>query len=383
MQPDRQHYNALSAYRSYDLAWLGPIFYPLALALLAQAIVYADMIRHRRCPMAGMRGSRVGAPPSAVVDSTVLAILLCESIFGILCLISCVMNRANQAYVGGTPLCDFQAFYSTYYVFAGQGLGAYGIVVGAYLRVKGTASLRVVLGAAAAIHAIAVLIAALPLMGAGAYLFAIDVSVLGICEPARTPLTVVHLRPIANPSHHALCAQFCTMDIESNLFTGLTLTVYFTCVLAIVTALAWERHALHARGSAAAAGCRRLCVDYVLAAWFVIAWFTVALLGLLFLANGKVYNSPQLGAYGVMAMFTHTNQLAVPLVFGMWWRRGLHARMATLSSATGAEGGESLKNVAVAPSTGSQPPSLPPSPPASEAGALTAEREMVGPPYIV
>ena len=39
------HYDGLSSYDSYDLAWLGPILYPLVFAVIAQALVYHDMCR--------------------------------------------------------------------------------------------------------------------------------------------------------------------------------------------------------------------------------------------------------------------------------------------------------------------------------------------------
>ena len=42
-----QNYDALSEYDSYDLAWLGPIFFPLSIAIVAQAVIYADLLKHR------------------------------------------------------------------------------------------------------------------------------------------------------------------------------------------------------------------------------------------------------------------------------------------------------------------------------------------------
>ena len=45
--PNRVHYGALADYHSYDLAWLGPIAFPLLCAICAQGFIYADMLLGR------------------------------------------------------------------------------------------------------------------------------------------------------------------------------------------------------------------------------------------------------------------------------------------------------------------------------------------------
>lgn len=99
----RVHYEALESYHSYDAAWLGPILFPLSFAIAAQLFVYADCLRQQR-------GT---AKKSWVVDSAVFCIMLAETVFAVLCITSCIINRVNRAYVGGAGACDYQAFYAS------------------------------------------------------------------------------------------------------------------------------------------------------------------------------------------------------------------------------------------------------------------------------
>ena len=65
---DRLHYSGLANYQSYDLAWLGPIVYPLTLGLVAQLFIYVDLILHRCCPTLRHRYTKkasAAARPSA------------------------------------------------------------------------------------------------------------------------------------------------------------------------------------------------------------------------------------------------------------------------------------------------------------------------------
>ena len=325
----RVHYDALASYHSYELAWLGPIVLPLGLALIAQVIVYSDMLRHRCCPAMRwpLRKASGDPPPVLIVETMVMSIMLAETIFGILCIVSCIINFAQRAYVsessgqavesrhshsqptpyptaattqtfartrssltpvrppvailqvGGYRVCDYQAFYSTYYVFAGMALGTYGVIFGALVRANRRVSLPLVIGSAIAIHAIALIIAALPLMGAGEYLFAVD---------------------------------FCTMNVEGALFSTLTLVYYVLGLLVIMGCLVWASRA----GASVTKGKfgsavppSRPWVLYIAAAWFAVAWFSVALLALLsFGSSGPVYADHK-WAYAVMALLVHSNQV--------------------------------------------------------------------------
>jgi len=346
----RVHYDALASYHSYELAWLGPIVLPLGLALIAQVIVYSDMLRHRCCPAMRwpLRKASGDPPPVLIVETMVMSIMLAETIFGILCIVSCIINFAQRAYVGGYRVCDYQAFYSTYYVFAGMALGTYGVIFGALVRANRRVSLPLVIGSAIAIHAIALIIAALPLMGAGEYLFAVD---------------------------------FCTMNVEGALFSTLTLVYYVLGLLVIMGCLVW---ASRARASVtkgkfgSAVPPSRPWVLYIAAAWFAVAWFSVALLALLsFGSSGPVYADHK-WAYAVMALLVHSNQLFVPLIFGWFFRYEMHALMAPPSP----HETEALKQVAVTP------PSLPPSPPTSAPPSVSRTRVSPAPihgstPHIV
>ena len=318
-EPQRVHYSALADYHSYDLAWLGPITFPLAVALIAQLSVYLSLLRGRF--------SRVGkAPdPSPVIQGAVLMILAAETIFGVLCIVQCIINWSHRAFVGGADWCDAQAHYSSYYIYAGMGLCTFGIVVGCYVRVHGSANLGIVLGAGLTVHAVALALASLPRMGAGAYLFAVD---------------------------------FCLVDLESPLFATLTVGIYLACVAIIFGALCYEWRSRVAASSTASPP----MVLYVLAIWFLIAWYSVIHVSLLWwLYGGTVYDSAHKGAYAWMGMLTHTNQvtalplqacthasysrndrpcidlvaipcvpqLVVPLCFGYFWRYQLLGTLAT------------------------------------------------------
>lgn len=145
-----------------------------------------------------------------------------------------------------------------------------------------------VIVAGIAIHITAVLIAALPLLGFGGYLFAVD---------------------------------FCMFDIESPLFTSLVLLYYFGSIGIMAGTLVWERSKTGAPKSLLPA---MLC-------YFVVAWLSLALISFtyLFSKEGNVYDGPLRGEYGVMAITLHTNQLVVPLAFGYFWRYQQHASVAT------------------------------------------------------
>ena len=288
--PNRVHYGALADYHSYDLAWLGPIAFPLLCAICAQGFIYADMLREKRKG----NGAR-GKEPSSAVDAAVLTIMAAESIFGVLCIIQCVVNWYNRAFVGGARLCDTQAVYASYYVFAGMSLATYGVVIGSVVRVKGTVSLSTVIRAGAGIHASALLFALLPFYSQAEFLFAKD---------------------------------FCMMDLETPTLARLALGYYIGCLAAMVAALKWG-------SSHAAAARNRSLALYGATAWFAVAWASVVAVCVLALANGSVYDTPQNGAYAIMGMLLHTNQLIVPLLFGYVWRHDMHATVAAATSQNG------------------------------------------------
>merc|ERR1719382_699595 len=120
-----KHYEDLDSYKSYDFQWLGPILYPLTLAILCQLMVFSDMIRHSctgsatSCLVprtARLKGT--APPPDARVTSLVLIVILSESSFAVLCLAQCIINYSTRSFYGGSSACDLQAFYATYYSFS-------------------------------------------------------------------------------------------------------------------------------------------------------------------------------------------------------------------------------------------------------------------------
>ena len=84
------------------------------------------------------------------------------------------------------------------------------------------------------------------------------------------------------------------------------------------------------RGRARRRGVRcgaRACAQ--IAGYFVIAWLPSLLLATLaFALDDAVATSPLGGVFGVQAIFLHTNQLVVPVLFGWRLRDELHTQLA-------------------------------------------------------
>ena len=133
------HYDGLSGYKSYDLAWLGPIVYPLTFAVIAQAVVFYDMASccqgKKRLdwlvPRSARQETGAAAPPDARITLLVLIVMASEATFAILCLVQCAINFTARSFPGGGGACDFQAFYATYYTFSSIGTFALAMVFGA------------------------------------------------------------------------------------------------------------------------------------------------------------------------------------------------------------------------------------------------------------
>jgi hypothetical protein len=160
------------------------------------------------------------------------------------------------------------------------------------VRIKDSVSLVGVLAVGVLLHLLAVFLATLPLHGAGAYLFAVD---------------------------------FCVMDLESPLFASLSVGFYVVCLAIMVVSLALERRSRRH-------GAQRPLALWAATAWFAVAWASVAAIGVLWFAYGSVYDSSRRSAYAWMGMLTHCNQLVVPLLFGLLWRREAHAAVACASA---------------------------------------------------
>ena len=331
---NRLWYDRLAGYSSYDLAWLGPIVYPLSLALIAQASVYLDMVRHRFA-------SKAATDPR--VECTVLLVMLAESIFAVSCIWQCIVNYANRAFMGGADACDVQAFYATYYNFASLVLAAYGTLIASLFVTSGGnyrwLTLPAVVGGGAAIHAAALLVASVPLMGAqdiGGYEFAQDycmyrvegsfyatlllatffacvavvaVSVAKVCVWAN----VDRSSGSSASSHDADRADRSYRRCVRNL--ALLSGLYFVAInmVSVIIALLYV---VDGAGSAPASGTARLTTPPTLnaAAYPGCPFVMVAVLG-----------TPNQSIYGKQALILHSNQLFVPVLFGWKWRAAMQA----------------------------------------------------------
>ena len=133
-----------------------------------------------------------------------------ETLFAICCIAQCATNYGARAYVGGVGACDFQGIYAAYYSFGSPALCA--LLVAYAARVLAPSATeppeppwRAAVGAAVVIHALALLIGMLLLLGAGKYLFAVD---------------------------------YCQQNVEGPLFAGLFLGWFALCLLCVVAACA-------------------------------------------------------------------------------------------------------------------------------------------------
>ena len=327
MGVEREHYDALSTYESYSLAWLAPIFYPLALACAAQILIVVDICRRRSgkpfLPLPRFVRAHFAEPGSIRIDprldAVVVTILAAEVVFAWACIVQCITNYHSKRFVGTENACDVQAWYATYYVFSAIGLAAYGILLGYHLIRTGDASLPCQsslspksilphLLPGVLIHAMAALFASLPLFGLKGYMFATD---------------------------------YCMFNIEAPLFSSLILSYFGLAVAAVAFAAVSATRSVggsaaggSAAGGSAAGGSAsggrsptrtslRLLV--VTSVYLSIAWLTTCVIAAMWMANGKVYGSAEWRIYGAQAIILHSNQLFTPLLFGYLWRYCMQA----------------------------------------------------------
>lgn len=312
------------AYESYDETWLLPIGFPLSLAAAAQLVVYSSALRHwcsGRPLLPSLLGARAAdkaaPPPSRAVDALVSLPMLSETIFCVCCIVQCFINFGARAYVGGATACYVQGFYAAYYTFSSSGITGLVALAGAGVLARpGRVCWGVVLAAGVLVQLLSALIAALPLLGAGEYLFAKD---------------------------------YCMHDVESPMYGALFLVWWSASFLAVLGAVAVSTSARTRLSPAARALLRGI------AAYYAIAWLPSVLIVLVWLGRGSVAAETEgvVGLYGCQAIFLHLNQLAVPLLFG--WRLREHMNAAVAA-------GEHLAVGRLAPDA--QPPPSPlPSPP--------------------
>eukprot|EP01052_Picozoa_sp_SAG31_P025375 SAG31_NODE_2220_length_6157_cov_4.078244_11_plen_202_part_00 len=101
----------LQVYRSYDEAWLVPVLFPLAPAVILNMVLLYALVRQRCCSSSSV--ARASCPPE---DKAAAGILGFDCVFSICCLAQCIVNYANREYSGGDFACQVQGVYSTFYV---------------------------------------------------------------------------------------------------------------------------------------------------------------------------------------------------------------------------------------------------------------------------
>ena len=184
---------------------------------------------------------------------------------------------------------------ATYYIFAATSLAAFTAVVAArtVARPDRPPPLWAVGLVGSLLHLLSLLIGSLPLLGV---------------ESARSIFAI----------------DFCTADVETPLYGTLMLT---WLVLSLITLIGASCCAAP-RGSVlpAAKATRNWLI--VITIYFAVAWANNVIIVFVWLAQGAVAGTSAAGLYSTMAIFLHTNQLAMPLLFGWRLRALMNAALA-------------------------------------------------------
>lgn len=342
----------MQLYNSYAEAIIGPIVFPLLFAIIGQMIIYGDLLCQRftkgrrtllhksACGVCASSAMASPIPHQPLIEVIVFLILLCETIFGLFCIIQCSLNYANEAYVGLARACGIQGVYAGYYVFAGPSLTAFCAAVSVSVlvspgRMASQRAVWSVLAAGLVIHALSLILAALPLLGTSlTYMFAVD---------------------------------FCLPNVETPAYGVLAIAWFAVWLLVLIaSAVTACRHKEVKRAA------RWLVVGLV--PYTIITWSWLLMIAGASLAQGAVVSRSWGNAlYAPLALFLHTNQLVVPLYFGWLLRSHMYAavtpRLPLKLSAPPIMGNQPLTSLGSTPSQDAAMHASPlPSPPASECG---------------
>lgn len=261
----------LLEYKSYDLAWLTPIVFPLSIALFVQFTAWRSVLKERR-----------NFDASAVILAG--GELLVETMFGVFCFASCVANFRGRRYAGGKDHCAFQAWYAGWYTFSQLPLLAT-IGVAAAMKTCGERKLpgpKVCAIAVLASLGVGALIAALPFLGVGQFTFAKD---------------------------------YCTYDAQDTPFAVMVMLAFLLTVACVAVG--------HGRMLLTSAGQARI-VSALAIFLFLWGWVVAAVIAFKGLISGSTCNDPfatTSPAYGLNAVFLHVQQLANPVLYAILWRR--------------------------------------------------------------
>lgn len=276
MSPIIANSAAMETYTSYDLAWFGPIVFPLSFSIPTIFYVFSTYYR------TGIKSA---------ADIVSFGIVACEAMFAFFCWAQCIANYTNRDFQGGIGACNFQAIYATIYLFTSVmlvGLAAATTMLAISPRAA-TLSTFVVWG-------LGICTAFLPYMGAGQYRFPKD---------------------------------FCMCDLQQEVFATLWLVAWATSLLLLLFSIA----APQLQGPVPLPCCcqqavrsRMVGMARVLA--FIAFFSTPTIIDFIYIGGGS-----QPGAiYGALAIILHFQQIGNPLLYGLLWRSFHNEALGALSA---------------------------------------------------
>ncbi len=287
-------YQNLPSYTSFDLAWLAPITYPLALSLVA--IFFAL----REGYLAGL--FRTSSNALATVSVTI------EAFFAVLCFIQCVLNYSQRAYVGGAQACDFQAWYACFWVFSSCLLQPLIARTSFFIRkFQQQPSKSACLAHAGLILLFALLVSLFPVMGVGYYGFPKDYCMFEIQDVVMGSmfLATFFVALVVTGAYHIGAASILfskSTDLQEKVLdhprdcSDLSTMPTFCGILTPA----------------------RLQIFMLI--WFLLIWSPTAIVVLLYQVGAREppVNSTE---SALVAVSLHSQQLFNPLLVGILWRR--------------------------------------------------------------
>jgi len=223
-----------------------------------------------------------------------IGLLFVETLFGMLCWAQCVALLANNAFLGGSSLCAVQGWYTGFYMLAKPLIVAQISIATVCWIKQGTlpspTACKLVLGSI--------------------LLFA-----------ALYPLL-----PLVGTSHYTFPTAFCMVDLMDTWF-AIPFLIVFACMTGCVGRL------LVATKVSTTPWLRRFSKLMLLSP---PGWCFAVLIAIVGILTGSSCNHSPFGeyggaVYGCYVIMAHLNQIVNPLLFGIYWRRGLAKEAATMS----------------------------------------------------
>ena len=267
----------LAEYTSYDYAWLGPILYPLTLAL--GVFIF---LAFKRCTEE--------RPRATVIDTVAGFVCAVELFFTICCLIQCIVNFSNRSFVGGHDACAVQAFYSTVYSFSALGAVVIALAVGNEIITTSrcTWTSNAVLKYAGGIVGASVLLACCPLLGIGSYIFAVD---------------------------------YCMYNLEGGFFQTV-FALSFGASAYFVGCFSLRSFKYGSRSSVPDVKTQGQLALVQGLFWDAI-WLPAVMIWVLAMTGNGPLNTKLWRMYGANAIILHSQQLGNAILYGWLWRKGM------------------------------------------------------------